>query len=219
MTRKTHCFVSAVFLEGGKVLVCRELSSDDYPKSGFHFPGGKVHPDADMKAVIKELMRQKYGSDIAVLSALTPVVGFSIDGDRTVLYPFLCEKVTAFLFPHKQFDYRYLPLSDIASIYLDHLDKILAEKIAFYYPLYTATKLSVERTPREKSEIGLYVDSLLYFEGRLPPAEIKDFSILTRSDIAVADLRKAYKWLLARYDLDYNEYLDLLDYRKNHRGN
>jgi len=218
MKNRNQVFVSAVFLKGKSFLVCRELALDDYPKSGFHFPGGSVRPGSDLKTAIKELIFKKYGTEIRIMSALTPVFGHGDEGKTMVLYPFICENISPFLFPSKRFSCRYLPFDEISSLYFDRLDKALAEKIALYYPLFSDAKPAKEKDEHEKREIGLYLDSLAYFDRRLPPNETKDFSSLTESAASLIEIRKAYKWLLERYDLDYNEYLDVLDYRKKHRG-
>jgi hypothetical protein len=214
--QQPDCYVAAVFLEGRTVLVCRELASDGYPLSGFHFPGGRVKDDAALKDDLKAILGKKYNATIRILSPMTPIQGYSIDGTKTILYPFICEKLSAFSFPTKQFDYRYLLLDDIPDLYLDHLDKILAEKVALYYPLLINTILPYDRSAHDQQELGVYLDSLIYFKGRLPASEISDFSALARTQIDMPGLRAAYKWLLDRYDLDYNEYLDLLDFRRSH---
>jgi hypothetical protein len=216
MTLHPDRYVAAVFLEGRNVLVCRELASDGFPRSGFHFPGGQVKDDAHLKEDLKAVIAKKYGANLRILSPMTPIQGYSVDGTLTILYPFVCEKLSAFQFPQKQFDYRYLLLSDIADLYLDHLDKVLAEKVALYYPLLMNTLLPYDRSAHDQQELGVYLDSLIYFKGRLPASEISDYSALARTQIDMAGLRAAYKWLLNRYDLDYNEYLDLLDFRRSH---
>lgn len=204
---------AAVFLEGRSILLCRELGNDGFPKSGFHFPGGFL-PDLDhQKSDLKELISKKYQAEIRILSPMSPIVGYQNDRTVLTLHPFICEKLSPFVFPTKNFDYRFLILSDLDTLYLDHLDRLLAEKIALYYPLLINALLPYARSPHEQSELRVYLDSLVYFKDRMPASEISDFSALCQCQIDIADLRKAYKWLLNRYDLDYNEYLDLLDFR------
>lgn len=217
MKKPIESYVAAVIIEGKTVLVCRELCADGFPKSGFHFPGGKTHEGSVHPAVLKALIQKKYKADIRIISTMTPISGYARDGAEVHLYPFLCQLISPLHFPTYRFQYRHLELNDLNSVYLDHFDKILAQKVAFYYPLYTVNKAPV-RSPHDKSEINVYIDSLLYFSKRLPATEVSDFSALARTAITVPDLRRAYAWLLDLYGLDYNEYLDVLDFRKAHQG-
>ncbi len=208
-------YACAVIVEGKHMLLLRELGKDDFPLTGYHFPGGRCHSQESAKDDLARAIAKKYGARIKIVDSITPMARVS-NGKKEVLYGFFCEALTPLHYPRANFEYIYSDFSNLVSLYIDPLDKVLAEKVSLYYPIYAYKKRLAALSPKEKEEARFYLDSLFYFRSSLPAKEISDFSMLIRCDSTIEEIRKAYYWLLKLYGLDLNEYLDLLSYRRNH---
>ena len=212
----TEHYASAVILVGKRLLLVRELGKDDFPSSGFHFPGGKARRLENMKEDLQEALLKKYGAKIKIVEEITPLA-LAQNGRKVVLHGFLCEPLSRFSFPAAHFEHVYADLGRISEIYLDPLDRKLAEKVARFFPLYAYKKRLFPLSQKEKGEASFYLDSLFYFRSALPDKELSDFSLLIRSDSTIEEIRSAFFWLLGLYGLDLNAYLDVLEYRKKHQ--
>ncbi len=208
-------YACAVIAEGKHMLLLRELGKDDFPLTGYHFPGGKCRGEDSVKDDLGKALARKYGAKVKVVASITPIAHVR-GGKKEVLHGFFCEALTPLRYPSDHFQYVYSDFSGLSSLYLDPLDKVLAEKVALYYPIYAYKKRLAALSPKEKDEAKFYLDSLFYFRTAIPAKEISDFSMLIRCDSTISDIRKAYFWLLKLYGLDLNEYLDLLSYRRSH---
>lgn len=208
-------YACAVIVEGKHMLLLRELGKDDFPLTGYYFPGGKCRSQDTVKEDLAKAMAKKYGSRIKIVDSITPIARIR-EGKKEVLHGFFCEALTPLHYPTAHFEYIYSDFSGISSLYIDPLDKVLAEKVALYYPIYAYKKRLAPLSSKEKEEARFYLDSLFYFRASIPGKEISDFSMLIRCDSTIQEIRKAYLWLLKLYGLDLNEYLDLLSYRRAH---
>jgi ADP-ribose pyrophosphatase YjhB (NUDIX family) len=206
-------YCAAVIIVGKQILLLRELGKDDFPLGGFHFPGGRAKSEGELQNALANALFRKYGAKVKFISAFTPLA--SREGDKkVVLHGFLCESLSSFAFPSVHFQHIYASFSSLSSIYIDALDRKLAEKVAYFYPIYGYKKRLVKLTDKEKGEASFYLDSLLYFRRAIPNKEISDFSLLLRSDSTIEDIRHAYAWLLDTYGLDVNQYLDVIEFKR-----
>ena len=206
---------AAVVIVGRHILLLRELGKDDFPITGFHFPGGKAKSEENLKASLLESLKKKYSAKVKILEAIPPLA--RIQGQtKVVIHGFLCEPLSPFAFPKSHFQHVYCGFDEISSLYLDPLDRKLAERVARFYPLYGYKRRLVPLSEKEKGEASFYLDSLFYFRSAIPARDISDFSLLLRCDSTIEQIRSAYYWLLDLYGLDLNQYLDVLDYKKAH---
>lgn len=206
-------YCAAVIIVGKQILLLRELGKDDFPLAGFHFPGGRAKNEGELQSALKSALLRKYGAKIKIISAFTPLAARE-SGRKVVLHGFLCEPLSPLTFPSKHFQHIYASFSSLNAVYIDSLDRKLAEKVAYFYPIYGYKRRLVQLSEKEKGEAGFYLDSLLYFRSSMPAKEISDFSLLLRSDSAIEDIRRAYVWLLDTYGLDVNQYLDVIEFKR-----
>ncbi|HBS02577.1 MAG TPA: hypothetical protein DEA63_01755 [Firmicutes bacterium] len=207
----------AVVVQGKHLLLLRELGKDDFPLSGFHFPGGKARSEDRLEEALQSALAEKYGASVKIIAPICPLA--KVDGKRKiVLHAFLCEPLSPFHFPRAHFEYVYSDFASLQDLYLDPLDRVLAQKVRLFYPVYGYKRRLVPLSEKQKGEAKLYLDSLFYFRSALPGKEISDFSLLIRADSTIQQIRDAYYWLLNLYGLDLNEYLDVLEYRKKRLG-
>ena len=212
---KIEHYACAIVIVGKHLLLVRQLGKDDFPLSGFHFPGGRAKNEDCLKEALSDSLWKKYKAKVKILAPISPIARVN-DGTKVVLHGFLCEPLTVFRFPKDHFQFVYSDFPTLKDLYLDPLDRTLSEKISLFYPIYGYKKRLVALTDKEKAEASLYLDSLFYFRSALPGREISDFSLLIRADSTIEQIRSAYRWLLRLYGLDLTEYLDVLEYRKKH---
>lgn len=212
---KVEHYACAVVIVGKHLLLLRQLGNDDFPLSGYHFPGGKARSEDLLKESLADALWKKYKAKVKILAPISPIAKVK-DGVKVVLHGFICEPLTVWRFPKEHFQFIYSDFPTLKDLYLDPLDRILSEKVSLFYPIYGYKKRLVPLSEKEKGEASLYLDSLFYFRSALPGREISDFSLLIRADSAIEQIRAAYAWLLRLYGLDLNEYLDVLEYRKTH---
>ncbi len=208
-------YAAAIVIVGRHILLVRELGSDDFPITGYHFPGGRAKSEDDLKGALAESLKKKYEAKVKILEPVSPLARIQ-GGRKVVIHGFICEPLSPFKFPAKHFQSVYSSFEGISSLYLDPLDKKLAEKVARFYPIYGYKKRLLALSEKEKGEANFYLDALLYFRSAVPAKEISDFSLLIRSDSTIAQIRSAFYWLLDLYGLDLNQYLDVLEYKKAH---
>ncbi len=208
-------YAAAVVIVGRHFLLVRELGGDDFPINGFCFPGGKAKDEDGLKSALHDSLKKKYGAKVKIIEPITPIAQIK-NGKMIVIHGFICEPLAPFKFPAKHFQHVYADFERIPSLYLDPLDRKLAEKVIRFYPLYGYKRRLAPLTEKEKGEAGFYLDSLFYFRSAIPAKEISDFSLLLRADSTIEQIRAAYHWLLNLYGVDLNQYLDVLEYKKAH---
>ncbi len=215
--RKTNVehYAAAVIFMGKRLLLIRELGKDDFPNVGFHFPGGRAKNEEQLIPALKEALRTKYGATVKVVDSMPPMAHMK-EGRKIILHGFVCDLLSNFAFPKDHFEYVYADFDRIPSLYLDPLDRKLAERVVRFYPLYAHKSRYLKLSEKENGEANFYLDSLFYFRSAIPDREISDFSLLIHSDSTIGQIRSAYAWLLNLYGLDLNQYLDVVDYKKAH---
>ncbi len=218
--RKTNFehYAAAVIIRGRQLLLIRELEKDDFPSVGFHFPGGKAKSEEQLMPALKEALAMKYGANVKIVDSI-PAIARMVGGKKVVIHGFVCDLLSNFAFPKQHFQSVYADFDRVSSLYVDPLDRKLAEKVIHYYPLYAHKERYRELSEKDKGEAFFYLDSLFYFRSAIPDREISDFSLLIRSDSTIEEIRSAYAWLLDLYGLDVNQYLDVVEYKKAHSKN
>ena len=215
--RKTNIehYAAAVTMRGKDLLLIRELGKDDFPSVGFHFPGGKAKSEEQLIPALREALKKKYGATVKIVDSIPPIARME-GGKKIVIHGFICDLLSNFVFPKQHFQWVYADFERISSLYLDPLDRKLAEKVFHYFPLYAHKERYLKLAEKDKGEAYFYLDSLFYFRSLIPDREISDFSFLIRADSTIEQIRSAYAWLLDLYGLDLNQYLDVVEYKKAH---
>ena len=215
--RKTSVehYAAAVIIRGKQLLLIRELGEDDFPSVGFHFPGGRAKNEEQLLPALRGALMKKYGATAKIVDSI-PAIARMVNGRKVVIHGFVCDLLSNFVFPKKHFKYVYADFDRVSSLYLDPLDRKLAEKVIHFYPLYAHKDRYHQLSEKDKAEAYFYLDSLFYFRSAIPDREISDFSFLIRSESTIEEIRSAYAWLLDLYGLDLNQYLDVVEYKKAH---
>lgn len=209
MARKVRTFVCGVFLYGNHLLLLREIGANGLPKSGFHLPGGEILNGEQPDAHLLNCLKVKYRADVEIVKELTPLV-VSLPGQDVVLYPFYCKDLNHFYYP-KNMEHKYIAFKELDDVYVDPIDKFLAQKVGYYAQYIRGIKAKAG-TGLSRQELNYMNGCLKYFSKRLPRAEIIDFKGLLKCEITKKEAIDAFKWLLRTYGLDFAEYLDLLIY-------
>lgn len=209
---KVEHYAAAVIIVGKRILLIRELGKDDFPITGFHFPGGKAKKEGQLKAALAEALKKKYGAKVKIVDSISPLASIE-NGRKVVIHGFLCEMLSRFAFPAKHFQSIYSSFDELPSLYLDSLDRKLAEKVALFYPLYAQKRRYLKLSEKEKGEARFYLESLFYYRDLIPAKEISDFSLLLEADCSIKQIRSAYLWILDLYGIDVNQYLDIVEYQ------
>ena len=214
-TEASSQYVCGIFLQGKRIFLIRTLNDDGQPDGGFHFPGGRYDERVGKAEALSYLLKRKYGFRVKILAPIGSFTSRGRGGVPSTIYPFLCHSDSRILLPTNKFQTGLVDLDDIDSTYLDPLDRIVSEKIHHYLPLYTGGRRLIKRSDSEAAEVQFYISSLLYYGGRIPNNEKRDFLALTKTDATIKQIREAYKWTLRVQGLDYNEYLDYIERKKD----
>lgn len=208
-------YAAAIVVVGRHILLVRELGKDDFPITGYHFPGGKAKSEDSLKSSLLDALKKKYEAKVKIIESVSPLARIQ-NGRKVVIHGFICEPLSPFKFPAKHFQSVYSDFDGVSSLYVDPLDRKLAEKVIRFYPIYGYKRRLAPLSEKEKGEANFYLDALFYFRSAIPAKEISDFSLLIRADSTIEQIRAAFAWLLDLYALDLNQYLDVLEYKKAH---
>ncbi len=205
-------YAAAVIIVGKRILLIRELGKDDFPITGFHFPGGKAKNAEQLKTALADSLKKKYGAKVKIVDSISPLASIE-NGKKVIIHGFICEMLSRFIFPKDHFQSIYSGFDELPSLYLDPLDRKLAEKVVHFYPLYTQKRRYIKLSEKENGEARFYLESLLFYRNLVPAKDILDFSLLIDSDCSIKQIRSAYLWILDLYGIDVNQYLDIVEYK------
>ncbi len=220
MKTKIKNYVCAVIKCQNLYLILRPYKESNLPLTGFFFPGCAVEKQrVPMDILLVGQMKEKYNIDIKI----TSYMGCSIVKTPLCeihLYAYYCQFIKTPRLNRDLLDYRFVTLSELGNYYLEDNDKIIAERLKHFHRVYDLELPLTRRDLKESKEIWFYIDSLSYFKKRLVKKDYDDLLQLFYLDASLLEIRDAYKWTLRQNDLDYNEYLNHVDYinmmRKKH---
>ena len=214
---KKH-FLGALIEKDDYVLTLRQLGAFASPNGGFHLPGGLAKGPLAEKASLKNLVADKYLSIVEPGVKLGDFTSREGSDSSIVLSVYLCRAATPLTISEKNAERLYVSCDDLDDHYLDSLDKAALRKFFLFRPLYRPLASPEQLGEKDKTELAVYLAALRYYGLRVPFEEAQDFVRLSQSGASIVDLRKAFLFLLSRFSLDYNEYLDLLDYRAKRKS-
>lgn len=205
MSRIYHYRIGAIVRAGNKYLLVRAINQDGTPASGFHVPGRPLNEFKPEK-VLRRFFLDYYDAEVDVKNSLAPV---EKDGDSLSAY--YVEEITTLRFPSDSFQFGFYSPSELSGMNVEPADRIAVAKADCFLPLLMGKKRVTPLTPAEIDKVNRMLDCLRYFSSTIPSRERKQFLALANSEIDYAGLLKAFKFVLAQYEVSYFRYLD----RKN----
>ena len=201
--------VALLYVKGG-LLAYRLLDRDGMPKSGFRFLRSSSPKFSRLSSEIADSHRGSI--------RLVHDEGFFPLPGGAKIHGFLVLENSALAFP-KRSEVRFVRESDLQSLFLDPLDRAIAERFFALSHFYLGY-LGDPRSPEEDRAAAFLLSSLRYFErlGRLDPGETKIFEDMMKHGASLPALRKAHAHLLSFYHLDVNEFVDLCRLKRERKA-
>ena len=211
MKKKHVYFVGAIIHQDNNILIMREFDQPSLPTHPYFFPGAKMVKHVAPDLLLIEELKAKYGFMIAIEEYIGESVVETLD-QIVHLHAYYAHFLTKPHFNHKQIDYRFVSVNDLLSYFLDSNDHIIAERVYYFNDVYNLSLPSINKDYRSNQELWFYYESLCYYKKRMVKKDYEDIVNLIYTDCDNKKFRQAYKWILKQNHLDYNEYLDHVDY-------
>ena len=188
-------------------LLVRDFSGG-IPQGPYHLPcsAGK-----DFKALQRDVA-SLYRGEIALKEELPP---FALE--KAKIRPMLIKESLPLRFEKGKTVGKFFSEKELSDVFVDPVDRAYLEYLFAFLPLYFPKGvLPLEEGDYDKAR-GL-VSAAYYFHSvhLLPKEAYEEFHALFTAQVCLAALQKAFQYLLSRYGLDPNEYLDALHYQ-NHK--
>lgn len=211
MKKKDVYFVGAILHQDKNILIMRESNQPSLPTHPFFFPGAMMVKHVDPDLLLVEEVKAKYGLDIAIEEYVGESVVETLN-QIIHLHAYYARFINKPQFNRKQIDYRFVSVDDLLSYFLDANDHLIAERIYYFNDVYNLSLPTKTKDYHSNKELWFYYDSLLYYKKRMVKKDYEDIVNLIYTDVDIKKFRQAYKWILKQNNLDYNEYLNHVDY-------
>lgn len=216
MCKRTKYYVCGVIVVQNKIFLMR-LIAEDLKKVPFSFPGLKVNKNQeDDIEKLKLAIKYKYQGEIEVDTYIGEQQIIE-NKQKTILRAYYCHLTHNLFLDRELIDYRFPSIEQLPKYNYHPLDLLVAKRFFLFHQVYEGELCLEGRSEKEFDEINLYLDALIYFQKKIPLKLIQDYNDLMRSSAPIEQLRKAMRFILDTYHLDYHEFLETLEKKRPKR--